>query len=67
MRAATTNPTPFFGLGFDMRPAVARAMSLTWVRTEPVCAKAVSQPGAKDFTLWGYALMIALSREIRAG
>lgn len=67
MRVATTNPTPFFGLGFDMRPAVARAMSLTWVRPEPSRAKAIFQPGAEVCTLWGYALMIALSREIRAG
>lgn len=65
MSAAYTN-VPFFGLGFDMRPVVARAMTMIVRRTEPVQVCIAPLP-AETPALWGYSLMIALSREIRAG
>lgn len=64
--SATYTNVPFFGLGFDMRPAVARAMAMTVRRTEPVHVCVAPQP-AETPAPWGYSLMIALSREIRAG
>lgn len=65
MSAAYTN-VPFFGLGFDLRPAIARAMVMTVRRTEPVLVCAAPLPAERP-ALWGRSLMIALSREIRAG
>jgi hypothetical protein len=69
MHACTPHLTsaPFFGLGFDMRPAVARALSLTCIRTAPGRVDVFRRPGAERASLWGYALMVALSRETRAG
>ncbi|MFW5734573.1 MAG: hypothetical protein ACOCWR_05885 [Oceanidesulfovibrio sp.] len=68
MRASATHSSaPFFGLGFDMRSAVARAVSLTCVRVRPKVDGAPPRTDAGESFLWGYALMAALSREIRAG
>ncbi|TVM17058.1 hypothetical protein DPQ33_09660 [Oceanidesulfovibrio indonesiensis] len=68
MNAYTNQPSaPFFGLGFDMSPAVARAMSLTCVRAAPGSTVWIPEPRGEESMSWGYALMVALSREIRAG
>ncbi len=69
MHATVHTAIPFFGLGFDMRPALARAKSLS---ASSVAFRTAAPTSGSPWSfapalLWGYALLVALSRETRAG
>jgi len=56
---------PFFGLGFDLSPVLARARGMTLVGRRPPVESIFPEEPSR--ALSGYELLLWLGREIRAG